>query len=660
MLSSPSSQPGMLDVNAQPELYVTGFPPETKAYDIASALEDQVGFAHQVLECTIKLKTRGGGSTLPFAFARVESPDVMRRVIDASQAGLGIRVNGRKLKVKLSNNASRTIRLSPKESISAVTVESFSIGVYMLKQAKYFRRWNSTEAHISPLSTKCQVNFNKQRMSLSFSVAPKQYLLEFSMLDMEYFVVSDHGSHCSGCRRQLSRHHVSDSLKVALCFALAPRVMVNSHMADSEIGDGLHYIIDLMEATGWQRTLDTFTSGGDILGQYFHFLLESGENTRHLARFLADLRHHYADFEEIEPDADIGPMRISILREEYNQLSFVHRSRFRELFQVEALVTRGLLYREMLSKEFFSLLHAEYALRALKHIDTKFEVMESPVDDLQAAMELARQDKDVAPRDCWSLQNSERQVWVYRLNITPLTTYAVGPEVDMPNRVLRHFSNLPVGRGQPPADYSQRFLRVHFLEENQTRLSVGSAEYPLMDVLEDVKNKLSRGIEFCGRHYEFLAMSNSQLRDHACWLFAPLSAPALDASEIRRWMGDFSGITNVAKYAARMGQCFSSTVTSRALSVTRDEWQMINDIKITSPDDKEYTFSDGIGRISEEVQLCIKKSPSLFIAILHRCSTHPVSYLSCRRSGKIIDFGQHHEVVSPISSEIPREAKQNR
>ena len=160
--------------------------------------------------------------------------------------------------------------------------------------------------------------------------------------------------------------------------------------------------------------------------------------------------------------------------------------------------------------------------------------------------------------------------------------------------------------------------------------------------------------------YEFLAMSNSQLRDHACWLFAPLSAPALDASEIRRWMGDFSGITNVAKYAARMGQCFSSTVTSRALSVTRDEWQMINDIKITSPDDKEYTFSDGIGRISEEVQLCIKKSPSLFIAILHRCSTHPVSYLSCRRSGKIIDFGQHHEVVSPISSEIPREAKQNR
>jgi len=86
-----------------------------------------------------------------------------------------------------------------------------------------------------------------------------------------------------------------------------------------------------------------------------------------------------------------------------------------------------------------------------------------------------------------------------------------------------------------------------------------------------------------------LAFSSSQLRDHSCWFFA--STKDLAASEIRGWMGDFSSIHNIAKYAARMGQCFSSTRDIQKLPVN-------NLVEIPDVINNGYTFSDGIGKLS--------------------------------------------------------------
>lgn len=69
----------------------------------------------------------------------------------------------------------------------------------------------------------------------------------------------------------------------------------------------------------------------------------------------------------------------------------------------------------------------------------------------------------------------------------------------------------------------------------------------------------------------------------------------LKVVEIRIWMGDFSSNRNVAKYSTRLGQSLSSSTQS--LRVGKCEVQNIEDIEV-STNDKTYTFSNGIGKIS--------------------------------------------------------------
>ena len=147
---------------------------------------------------------------------------------------------------------------------------------------------------------------------------------------------------------------------------------------------------------------------------------------------------------------------------------------------------------------------------------------------------------------------------------------------------------------------ADRFLRVHFTDENWERLSKVGTDEHVDELLDGVKQKLVEGLQIGDRHFEFLAVSNSQLREHSCWFYA--SDGHTSADDIRRWMGDFEGITIVAKYAARMGQCFSSTTTSGKLAVDQDELEedVADIIKIV--DGKEYNFSDGIGMISLKVR----------------------------------------------------------
>ncbi|CAL1408356.1 unnamed protein product [Linum trigynum] len=98
-----------------------------------------------------------------------------------------------------------------------------------------------------------------------------------------------------------------------------------------------------------------------------------------------------------------------------------------------------------------------------------------------------------------------------------------------------------------------------------------------------------------GKKFEFLAFSASQLRENSCWMFA--SRYGLTADDIRKWMGDFRQIRNVAKYAARLGQSFSSS--TETLSVSAEEVEIIPDIEVKSGETK-YIFSDGIGKISAQ------------------------------------------------------------
>ena len=118
------------------------------------------------------------------------------------------------------------------------------------------------------------------------------------------------------------------------------------------------------------------------------------------------------------------------------------------------------------------------------------------------------------------------------------------------------------------------------------------------------------GVTIGDRHYEFLAFGNSQFRENGAYFFAPL--PYLNARHIRQWMGDFKKIHAVAKHAARLGQCFSTT---RAINCMKPTVVEIDDIWRN-----KYNFTDGVGKISpflaqlvaSELGLTTPEPPSVF------------------------------------------------
>ncbi|KAG5539164.1 hypothetical protein RHGRI_019651 [Rhododendron griersonianum] len=163
----------------------------------------------------------------------------------------------------------------------------------------------------------------------------------------------------------------------------------------------------------------------------------------------------------------------------------------------------------------------------------------------------------------------------------------------MSNRVLRNY----------PEDIDN-FLRVSFVDEElgnklfsadlSPRVAFSSEERRT-GIYRRILSTLRDGIVIGDKKFDFLAFSSSQLRENSAWMFA--SRPGLTAADIRKWMGDFREIRNAAKYAARLGQSFSSS--RETLSVGRHERVMIPDVEIER-DGIKYVFSDGIGKLSPD------------------------------------------------------------
>ena len=171
---------------------------------------------------------------------------------------------------------------------------------------------------------------------------------------------------------------------------------------------------------------------------------------------------------------------------------------------------------------------------------------------------------------------------IRRVLVTPLRICPQPPELEASNRILRE--NLA---------HKDRFLRVTFVEENfSSILSIRSE-----DIFEKrIRPILRQGLFVAGRRFVFLAYSNSQLREQSCWFYDEDKRPGQttvvpSAEDIRRSMGDLSGITLVGKHAARLGQGFSTTTGCSRLGP--EQVKVIGDVKCDG-----FCFSDGIGLIS--------------------------------------------------------------
>ncbi|PWN33849.1 RdRP-domain-containing protein [Meira miltonrushii] len=166
-----------------------------------------------------------------------------------------------------------------------------------------------------------------------------------------------------------------------------------------------------------------------------------------------------------------------------------------------------------------------------------------------------------------------------------------GPNHDQGNRILRQYPG-----------YEKHFLRIRFIEEDGADLSI-RREYGVDSQLmlkERYGNALKReGILVAGRRFHFLAYSNSGLRELTSWFvcnFTNQSGEVMTAEKIRESIGDLSGISNPARFAARMGQAFTTSMISVEL---KRSWIRVEPDLATQ--DGKYEFSDGIGMISPAV-----------------------------------------------------------
>lgn len=181
------------------------------------------------------------------------------------------------------------------------------------------------------------------------------------------------------------------------------------------------------------------------------------------------------------------------------------------------------------------------------------------------------------------------------VTLTPTRQLLWPKEIVFGNRILRNFD----------PEYS---LRVSFRDDNLCNLSFNAllADEGVLDT--SIKNPMTTGIRIGSRHYDFLAWSNSQIRDHGVYTYAR-DSNGRNAEYIRQWMGDFSHIHSVSKYMARMGQCFSHT--EEALSVPLDPEHVRTEDDIEggcSPGSrKPYCFTDGVGKISSELASKVSK-----------------------------------------------------
>lgn len=285
---------------------------------------------------------------------------------------------------------------------------------------------------------------------------------------------------------------------------------------------------------------------------------------------------------------------------------------FKVLFMVNAVMHKGIINQHQMTAEFFSLLrtHEEGVnLSALKHIFS----YKRPVND--AIHKLSRIQR-------WLFNNPnllERTgqlddiVEVRRLAITPTKAYCLPPTVELSNRVLRKYKHV-----------SDRFLRVTFMDEGMRNLNRKVLTYYAANIVREitsnsnpqrtaifqrVKSMLINGFYLCGRKYSFLAFSANQLRDRSAWFFA--ETPEIRVPNIINWMGMFSN-RNVAKCAARMGQCFSSTYATVEVLPSK-----VNS-ELPDIERNDYVFSDGIGMMSED--LAIEVAEKLQLSVNPPCA----------------------------------------
>lgn len=265
---------------------------------------------------------------------------------------------------------------------------------------------------------------------------------------------------------------------------------------------------------------------------------------------------------------------------------------FEVRYQLEVCISRGFLNEYAITLEFLEQLEKMPPIRArllLEYLADQGKPLHEPMRLFSDPEAEAYQPHLRIPHYCTLIRKAV---------VTPTTIRFSTANPEMSNRVFRRYVSL-----------SDRFLRVQFVEESEQSKVFNKPENEAL--YERVLRTLYNGIQIGDRKYEFLAFGSSQLRECGAYFFCP--SEHTSCNDIRKWMGQFDHIKVVAKYAARLGQCFSTTREIRGIHMP--DIQQIEDVERHG-----LCFTDGVGKISKfltqliigEMDLDVFDDPSAF------------------------------------------------
>ncbi|XP_043704234.1 probable RNA-dependent RNA polymerase 1 [Telopea speciosissima] len=406
---------------------------------------------------------------------------------------------------------------------------------------------------------------------------------------------------------QLRRPHGQNRCKFLLIQVLGVPMIYEKAVCSSGLSYKVPVLNYFMDASNdqWDRATD-FTHSFCI-GQSSAMCLELSYSCE-----LLDFKEHFVYYKEDEGQfilksgsafsrnldlvPIVGPPDVPELQ----------RFPYNILFKVCSLVQNGCLAGPTLDANFFKLVHpAHNPVKYIEHaLDELYDLQECCYDPVKWLLEQYERYRKSNRQPKSPISSGTGLVYVRRVQITPSKVYFYGPEVNVSNRVLRNYSN-----------YIDNFIRVSFVDEDFDKMystdlsprTSSASEERRTGIYKRILSTLRNGLVIGEKRFDFLAFSSSQLRDNSAWMFAKTD-DGLTAEKIRDWMGDFRGIRNVAKYAARLGQSFSSSTAT--LNVSKHEFEIIRDIELERGRMK-YVFSDGIGKISADFARRVAKKCGL-------------------------------------------------
>lgn len=605
-----------------------GFDNHITAKDLAEFLEKEVGL---VWRCRLKtsstppesypkydvsdvseIKKDDYEKVAPHAFVHFASPTAAMRASDAASR-CELILKGHTLKVILGIESSKRVnrrKATDPFKISSVRAE---IGT-LVSRDELLVAWRGPDSGVDfvvdPFSASCKIQFTKDT-AFKMKSTNRQSLVKCDF-KVEFLV------------REISEVKVyreRTSLVLLLRVATAP--WVSYRTADDNIHESVPFNL-LDDEDPWIRTTD-FTSTGAIGRCNSYRICVSPRFGGKLERALNYLRERTVI--ERRPGCQLiardEPQFTSSMHNTFSCIQYKEGISFNIMFLLNALLHRGIFNQYQLSEDFYGLLRnreEEVNITALRHLYS----YKHPVFDAYRRLKLVQEWLLKNPKLIKSNHVSDDNMEVRRLVITPIKVHCLPPEVELSNRVLRRYKEV-----------SDRFLRVTFMDEGLQRLNSSALQHyaaPIVkeitsnsfpqktSVFERVKDILCKGFFLCDRKYSFLAFSSNQLRDRSAWFFADDKKAGTDVAAIKNWMGKFYN-KNVAKCAARMGQCFSSTyATINVPSVQVNK--ALPDIERNG-----YTFSDGIGKITPDLAMEVANKLQL---TLNPPSAYQIRYAGCK------------------------------